>query len=63
MTYVIYTVPDPDMTGSLVKITTKEAIRRQRVAGRQVRGYDPYVTDEAALQDFIDIHWAQVVEE
>ena len=38
------------------RITEAEAIERQRASGRR-QGYE-YETDEAALSDFMMIHWA-----
>lgn len=61
MKHVIYTVPDSDMTEVLIKISVEEAILNQKCAAGEY-GY-VYESDEEALEDFISIHWAQVIEE
>ena len=41
-------------------VTEAEAVERQREVGRR-HGYE-YASDEAALEDFIALHWARRTE-
>lgn len=68
MKYVVFEEPDriEDQDGNfvpvdaVVHISIEEAIRRQRKAAKQHKGYDPYKSDKEALDDFIVIHWAWI---
>lgn len=70
--FVVYTVPVADEDGigthdELVRIPVEEAIENQRESLRlqnERHGTNhEYESDEQALEDFLTIHWAEVVEE
>ena len=53
---------DIDGWGKIITITREEAIRKQKLAASFFH-QDKYESDEEALQDFIDVHWAYWVDE
>lgn len=70
--YVVYSVPEWDEEGQfeydvLVRIPVETAIAMQKqslaLQNRRHGTNHEYESDEQALEDYLTIHWAQVVEE
>ena len=62
---VRYTFPTDDNEDGFeeVTISVSEAIQIQKATAAQVRPGFVYEDDETALQDYIVIHWAELIPE